>query len=626
MHIIVPIKQVPEAEELRYDPATRTLAREGVATAINTFDKRALTEAIRLRSLHGGSITAITMGPPQARDALIECLGRGVDQAIHVSDRAFAGSDTLATSRTLAAAIRRLSFDLLLLGKWSTDAETGQVGPELAELLDLPHVTGATAITLMGEKLLVTRETDYGFEEIECPLPALLTAAERLIKPTKTKPPVIEEGRRRLAADTTLIETLSAHDLGIPLEEAGLSGSPTWVADLRPVEVNRERMKLSGDTRSTAESLLLALRTRDLSSPARRVDNALPPPQPPADPDPGRAIWAVAEWLPTGDNGPELRRVSLELASEAARLASFTGGRAVCVLLGHGVEPLAGELAAYGASRVLLADSPALALYAAETYAWVLSRAIEKRKPWAVLLPATSFGRDLAPRVAARLGLGLTGDCTGLELDAEGHLLQIKPAFGGQVVAPILSRTLPQMATIRPGMLETYAPDPLRKPEIERLDVDGLPESRARVTKVTHEGEAGLALDNARLVVCVGTGIGGPESLPEVYEFAGALGRWMGLSPAEVAVGGSRKVVDEGWLPRHQQIGITGRAVAPDLYVGLGISGTFNHTVGILRSGTIVSVNTDPDAPIFASSDIGIVDDWRQFANMVISVCKNKSA
>src|SRR5439155_21711050 len=110
MHIVVPIKQVPESEELRYDPATRTLVREGVTSVINPFDKRALTEAVRLRSLYGGEITAITMGPPQARDALIECLGRGVDKAIHISDRALAGSDTLATARTLAAALRRLQY------------------------------------------------------------------------------------------------------------------------------------------------------------------------------------------------------------------------------------------------------------------------------------------------------------------------------------------------------------------------------------------------------------------------------------------------------------------------------------------------------------------------------------
>src|SRR5438477_7832480 len=130
MQIVVAIKQVPESEELRYDPATRTLVREGVTSVINPFDKRSLTEAVRLRSLHGGTITAISMGPPRAREALVECLGRGVDRAVHISDPALAGSDTLATARTLAAALRRLHFDLLLFGKEATDSETGQVGPE----------------------------------------------------------------------------------------------------------------------------------------------------------------------------------------------------------------------------------------------------------------------------------------------------------------------------------------------------------------------------------------------------------------------------------------------------------------------------------------------------------------
>src|SRR5437764_3789098 len=206
MQIVVPIKQVPESEELRYDPATRTLVREGVTSVINAFDKRSLTEAVRLRSLHGGEITAITMGPPQAREALVECLGRGVDRAVHICDPALAGSDTLATARALAAALRRprsaLSFDLLLFGKESLDSETGQVGPEVAELLGLPQVTGATAIEMHNDGTLnVTRETDLGFEQVVCPLPALLTAAERLIKPVKTKPPLIEEGRRRIAED-----------------------------------------------------------------------------------------------------------------------------------------------------------------------------------------------------------------------------------------------------------------------------------------------------------------------------------------------------------------------------------------------------------------------------------------
>jgi electron transfer flavoprotein alpha subunit len=248
----------------------------------------------------------------------------------------------------------------------------------------------------------------------------------------------------------------------------------------------------------------------------------------------------------------------------------------------------------------------------------VLARAIEVRRPWAVLLPATSFGRDLAPRVAARLGIGLTGDCLGVEIDRDGHLQQMKPAFGGQVVAPIASRTLPNMATIRPGMLDQYTPDRRREARVEMLDTNEIREPRARVISYSVEGDEGLALDEARLVVCVGTGVGGPEGLAEVEGLARALCAWMGLSEESVAIGGTRKVVDNGWLPRQQQIGITGHAIAPDLYLGLGVQGKFNHMVGILGSDTIVSVNLDPGAPIFEMSDIGVVCDWREFTGALM--------
>ncbi|MEO6458001.1 MAG: FAD-binding protein [Chloroflexia bacterium] len=615
----MPIKQVPESEELRYDPSTRTLVREGVTSVINAYDKRALTEAIRLRELYGGAITALTMGPPQARQALIECLGRGVDRCIHITDRAFAGSDTLATARTLAAVLRRLTYDLLLLGKMSTDSETGQVGPELAELLDLPQITGATTIELAENNTLhVTRETDFGFEQIECPLPALLTAAEHLIKPAKTRPEVIEKGQQLISSDPTLIETLSAHDLNLQPAEAGLSGSPTWVTELRPVVIDRARIMLSGDSLSSAKSLLAELERREVGT--VKSGHASQLPASPSVPDPNRAVWVVAETLPSPYGQPRLRRVSLELAGEAARIASLVGGEAVSLLIGNKVAPLVDELACYGTGSVYLADDKRLEPYNVEAYASILSRAIEQRKPWAVLLPATSFGQDLAPRVAARLGLGLTADCLGIEIDREGRLLQLKPAFGGQVVAPILSRTLPQMATIRPGMVDLYAPNLSIRPNITMLDLDGLPTGRARVVSTSGEGEAGLALDAARLVVCVGTGIGGPDALPQIYDLSRLLGARFGFSPDEIAIGATRKVIDAGWLPRHQQIGITGRAIAPDLYLGLGVHGTFNHTVGILRSGTVVSINNDPQAPIFAASDIGIVSNWQDFVEACSSL------
>ncbi len=611
MRIAVLIKQVPESEELRYDPATRTLVREGVATVINPFDKRALTEAARLRGIHGGSITAVTMGPPAAREALVECLGRAVDRCVHVTDRALAGSDTLATARTLVVALGRVPFDLLILGKNSTDSETGHTGPEVAEILGLPCVTGAAEIHVDAEEgvLHVTRETDTGFEEIVLPMPAVLTAAEHLIKPVKTTPQVLEAGRTRILHDPSLIETLSAYDLGIDPESVGLAGSPTWVAGLRPVTVERERLVLSGDARSMAASLLAELDRMGL---ADRAGRPVPPslPEPAARPNPDRSVWSVAEMLPQGG----LRRVARELAGEAARIAALVGGKAVSMLLGGvSARSAVGELARHGAGRVLLAADARLEPANAEAHAWVLARAIELYRPWAVLLPATSYGRDLAPRVAARLGLGLTADCLGFELDADGHLLQLKPAFGGQVVAPILSRTLPQMATVRPGLLPVYAPRD-SAPRVEPLDLSGMPEPRARVVAVTHSGADGLSLDDARLVVSVGTGIGGPEALPEIRALAEALGRRLNLALDEVAVGGTRKVIDAGWLPRQQQVGITGRAVAPDLYVAIGLQGNFNHVAGMMRSRKVVAVNTDPEAPIFKAADLGVVCDWRELS------------
>jgi electron transfer flavoprotein alpha subunit len=293
-------------------------------------------------------------------------------------------------------------------------------------------------------------------------------------------------------------------------------------------------------------------------------------------------------------------------------------------MLGHCVESYAATLAEHGADVVLLADAPELAPYTAEAYAWVISGEIERRRPWAVLFPATSFGSDIAPRVAARLTLGLTGDCLGVEIDAEGHLLQLKPAFGGRVVAPIASRTLPAMATIRPGALPAYAPNPARTARVVPLDLAGMPAPGTRVLSTTLEGNGGLALDTARLVVCVGMGVGGPEALEEIDYLAAALGKWLGLDASEVAIGGTRKVVDEGWLPRQQQIGITGRMVSPDLYLAIGVQGKFNHVVGILGAGTIAAVNSDPSAPIFAASDFGFAGDWRAFARALLAALEGQ--
>src|SRR5262245_34748250 len=165
MKIVVCIKQVPEVAEIKFNPDTNTIVREGVPNSVNPFDRRALAEAIRLRERCGSEVVVVTMGPPQAREALVECLAAGADRAIHLVDQAFAGSDTLATARALALAIRREHYDIIFCGKYTVDAETAQVGPELAEMLDLPQATGVTRLDLSDDrkKVTVERETDDGF-------------------------------------------------------------------------------------------------------------------------------------------------------------------------------------------------------------------------------------------------------------------------------------------------------------------------------------------------------------------------------------------------------------------------------------------------------------------------------
>jgi len=247
---------------------------------------------------------------------------------------------------------------------------------------------------------------------------------------------------------------------------------------------------------------------------------------------------------------------------------------------------------------VLVADVPALCPYTTETHAAVLADLVRARAPRLVLLGSTAIGRDLAPRVAARLGLGLTGDAIGLEMDADGRTRQLKPAFGGTIVAPILSRTRPEMATVRPGMLHAARPDAGRPVLVETLAVTP-PASRVRVVRTTLVPDAGASLDTARVVLGVGKGLG-KDGVASVAEIANRLG---------AGLAATREVTDLGWLPRQHQVGLTGRAIAPRLYVALGVAGVMEHMVGVRRAGTIVAVNKSPKAPILKVADLGLVTD-----------------
>jgi electron transfer flavoprotein alpha subunit len=605
MKIAVCIKQVPEVAEIRFNPETNTIVREGVPNVVNPFDRRALAEAIRLRDLDGGEVVVVTMGPPQAREALIECLAAGADRAIHLVDKAFAGSDTLATARALALALRREQFDIIFCGKYSVDAETGQVGPELAEMLDWPQVTGVTKLDLSYDRKALTaeRETDDGFETIECDLPVLLTAAERLIRPIKVKAPQLVIGRAKP------IEEVTADELSTDTSIFGFSGSPTWVKEISSLARARSVEMIEGaNGEEKAARLLAKLESSGALNTAQQSRSCF------AIPDEvevigDREVWVVAETL-----DDKLRRVSFELLGKGIELARALNARLAAFVAGASASDHVKTLAAHGADRVYVAEDELLARYSTAAYASVLTGAIKTYAPIIVLLPSTSNGRDLAPRVAARLQAGLTADCIDLSLDENGALVQHKPAFGGNIVALIFSRTLPQIATVKPGMLRPAIPNESRTAEMIKLVIPNFDDRRTRLVQVQREVTLEVAeLDEARRVICVGTGIGGPENIVAIAALAKAF---------EAQIGATRRVVDQGWLPRHQQIGLTGKVISPALYIGIGVRGALNHTIGIQQAGTIVAINSDPDAEIFHTADFGVVDDWREIVPVLTEKLK----
>ena len=309
-------------------------------------------------------------------------------------------------------------------------------------------------------------------------------------------------------------------------------------------------------------------------------------------------VWVFCETVEG-----RLRSVAFELISKGRELADTLGEDLVAVLIGHEVEKLANSLIHQGADKVLVVDDKIFADYTTDAYTIAVTSLIAPRKPNIMLFGATTNGRDLAPRVAARLGLGLTADCTGLEIDEEKQLVQTRPAFGGNIMAEILSPyKRPQMSTVRPNVFKPAEPDTSRTGQVEKVEISISPvQVRTKVLEKVSEGVEGMkSVEEAEVIVCSGRGIKDPANLDLPKQLAELL---------DAAVGGSRPIVDLGWLPPSQQVGQSGRTVCPKLYFALGISGAIQHLAGMSSSDVIVAINKDAEAPIFEIADFGIVGD-----------------
>jgi electron transfer flavoprotein alpha subunit len=326
-------------------------------------------------------------------------------------------------------------------------------------------------------------------------------------------------------------------------------------------------------------------------------------------------VWV---WCETSEG--RLRGVGLELIAKGRELADKLGENLVAILIGHEIEAHAETLIHYGADKVLVVDDKIFGHYTTDAYTIALNTLLAPRKPAIVLYGATSNGRDLAPRIAARMLLGLTADCTGLDIDDERQLVQTRPAFGGNIMAEIISPfTRPQTATVRPNVFKPREPDTSRTGDIEKIEMTISPvQVRTRVLESINESVEGMrSVEEADVIVCSGRGIKDPSNLELPKQLAVLL---------DAAVGGSRPIVDLGWLPPSQQVGQSGRTVCPKLYIALGISGQIQHLSGMSSSDLIVAINKDPDAPIFSVADFGIVGDIFTVLPEIIAAVKELQA
>jgi electron transfer flavoprotein alpha subunit len=314
-----------------------------------------------------------------------------------------------------------------------------------------------------------------------------------------------------------------------------------------------------------------------------------------------RGVFVWAEWEER-DGRPVPRQVVYELLGEGRKLADALGQPLCAVAIGDDRLERLEDLCLRGADKVLACRHHLLGRYSTDGYTNVLSAVVAREKPSILLYGATVNGRDLAPRIAARLRLGLTADCTGLTIDENGQLIQTRPAFGGNIMASIVAPfARPQTATVRPNVFRPAAPDPNRAVVIATVPVTlskaGI---RTRLVEEIRSETSGAGLESARVIVAAGRGCQDPSRLEMIRNLAHKLGGVMA---------GSRAIVELGWIPQTLQVGQSGTTVAPELYIAVGISGAIQHIVGMSTAKTVIAINTDPEAPIFEIADLGIVGD-----------------
>ena len=610
LKIVVLAKQVPDTRNVGKDAMTAegTVNRAALPAIFNPEDLNALEQALRLKEQNPGSTVGIlTMGPPRAGEIIRQGLYRGADTGWLLTDRLFAGADTLATSYALATAIKKIGdVDIVIGGRQAIDGDTAQVGPQVAQKLGLNQVTYAEEVLSVKDgKATIKRVIDGGVETVEAPLPVVITVNgsaapcrpqnAKLVMKYKRATCPMERPAEGTAYDYLYDErpelTLnqwSVADVDGDVNQCGLSGSPTKVKAIKNIVFQAKESKTL--TASDANNVF---------------------------------VYCEIE-------GTQVQEVSQELLTKGRKLANELKVELHAIVAGTGIKgKVEDQILPYGVDKLFVFDAKDLFPYTSAPHTDILVNLFKEEQPQICLMGATVIGRDLGPRVSSSLTSGLTADCTELEIGPfedkknnktyENLLYQIRPAFGGNIVATIVNPDhRPQMATVRSGVMQKALYDGECRKEVVYPEVSKYVSPEAFVVKVLdhHVEAAKHNLKGAPIVVAGGYGMGCKENFDQLFELAKVL---------HGEVGGSRAAVDAGWLDHDRQIGQTGVTVHPKVYIACGISGQIQHIAGMQDSGIIISINSDPDAPINRIADYVIVGTVEEVVPKLIKYYKQNS-
>jgi electron transfer flavoprotein alpha subunit len=614
VNCIVLVKQVPDVSNIpenAWDREKGTLRRAMLDSILNPLDLHALTYADRLtRGDPDARTVFLTMGPPQAREVLVDCLSRVPGEAILLTDSAFAGADTGATAYSLACAIRRIERELfdgnpdyaIVTGMQSVDGDTAQVPPQVAEELGIDHIAYAKGLETEPE-IRVRRIAAEGIEDVQ-PIrwPVLITV-------TACTDPLYRSFERDRDARHAVIHEWSASSVDADPARIGLKGS--WTQVYRLFSPSEDRPKTCEYLREPAE--LIAKIAARYQEAAPGAEDGVEDGYELGDREPSYRgeLWVFAER-----EGDGVRSVSLELVGKIRRLAASLGERVGVVLPCAEAGDRPAQLIAAGADVVYVIEHPLLGSFDPLAHKKAIADLVTERKPQVMLFGASPLGRELAPRVAYACRSGLTADCTRLEigdfskgaLDLVGILKQTRPALGGNVMATIMTKDSPtQMATVRPGVFKVPPADATRTGEVVQVAAE-LDAADVGLEAVPVESFASkVSIRDAEIIVAGGHGFRSRASFETYLQpLAVGLGSLLG---AQTRVAASRMAVEDGFTTHDYQVGQTGQTVQPRLYVAIGISGAVQHITGMQGSEIIVAINKDPKARIFNYADFGIVGD-----------------